>query len=318
MNAEELYTIIESYLNGELAGEAFKNFESRLNTDPEFAEEVKLHQSLHAAMDDPKKRNLRDSLGRLRQEFKNAEAADEVVPLQSNRFQRRLWMAAASLLLLALAWWAITRTSAPEDRIVNDPKIEDNNPIPDNEDDKKIEDAPNKKVIPTPKEKEQYAKEDSPKQEEPDSKQNPQQEKPTFDHYKVNTELATLIDKAATKEKKTHRFKTNTPAQNETLMANNGEVPLYFSGDLQSFDFPEKEAFKFTLYDNQVGSFSDGKFAYQGDIDFTKVEGDLGFAGEEFTFLVDEKVKLQPGRYYYVIRLGDSNEVLTGGSFLVR
>ncbi len=317
---EELYNKIENYINGQLAGQDLIEFDKLMKSDVEFAEEVRLHRSLQESMADPEKRKLRDSLDLMREEFKDAKAEeDKVVTIGNSRQQRIWWMAAASVVLLGLTWWFMLRKPDIPNEMVKDPEIEETQEAIDN----KIDEPDINTTIPSPENNGDIVKEDPPKSSVPDDEPktnidpvlgDPTPPSPSIDYFAANSDIASVISNI--KEQRTHKFNLQIPATNERITTTNGTVALYFKGELISFDYPENEKFSLTIFDNQSDSYQNNKPVYQTDMDFVKVEGPIGFGGEEdFTFIVDQPVKMKEGLYYYLIRL--SEETLIGGTFIV-
>ena len=63
MEKEQLYNIIEAYLDGTLSGEELTAFEQRLKSEPDLAEEVELHRKLQNELGNAQKKTAKIQIG---------------------------------------------------------------------------------------------------------------------------------------------------------------------------------------------------------------------------------------------------------------
>ena len=103
MKPQERYEIIEQFINGELSPDEHMEFQASMEKDPELAEEVKLHQRMHAALAETEVIQLENLLQEVNKEVKidgHETKALGVFSMLKN--YRRLAAIAAVLLVAAL------------------------------------------------------------------------------------------------------------------------------------------------------------------------------------------------------------------------
>lgn len=106
MNEEEKdIALIESYLLGELEGEALAAFEARRASDPAFAELLAVEEEVHALVTYQRRKELKAQL-------QNMDV--EIAPKRSLRF--RPWMYAAAAVLIAGIFLTLRFAGGPADR----------------------------------------------------------------------------------------------------------------------------------------------------------------------------------------------------------
>lgn len=113
MDEELLYIQMERYLANDLNPGEKKAFEDKIRSDQELAEKVALYQSLSEELRsrfsrEQDEQRLRESL----QAISNAEITKRSAHVIS--FQWYHWAAAASIALLAIAWFYTTTATLPE------------------------------------------------------------------------------------------------------------------------------------------------------------------------------------------------------------
>ena len=96
MSEQQNYELIQKYLAQQLSEDEAKAFETRAQTDPEFAEEVILHTLARKEMEAAVEADLRE---RLRGNFDKAREAN-VISMQSTR---RQWFSIAAVIILLIA-----------------------------------------------------------------------------------------------------------------------------------------------------------------------------------------------------------------------
>jgi tetratricopeptide (TPR) repeat protein len=109
---EDIYTLIEQYLAGELTPEENKAFEDRIKTDPGFAEKVSVYRSLSTNLKsrfsgEQDEQQLRESLSALAK-AEITKKSGKVISLQWYH-----WAAAASIALIAVFWFYTTTPTLP-------------------------------------------------------------------------------------------------------------------------------------------------------------------------------------------------------------
>lgn len=109
---EDIYTLIERYLAGELTPEEKKSFEDRIKSDLDFAEKVSLYRSLGENLKsrfsgEQDEQRLRESLQAISKE-EITKKSGKVISLQWYH-----WAAAASIALIAVFWFYTTTPTLP-------------------------------------------------------------------------------------------------------------------------------------------------------------------------------------------------------------
>lgn len=109
---QQTYELIEQYLQGELKGEALANFEQQMQVDEELREEVQAQREVHELLGDTELAALDEKLTAIRGEFEAAEIKTDkpeaVKEVKLNPY-RRLWLVAAAVLTLAIAYLGFFR-----------------------------------------------------------------------------------------------------------------------------------------------------------------------------------------------------------------
>ncbi len=85
MNKEELYDLIEQYLEGALPDTASQEVERRLATDADFRAEVELHRAMHRSLGDTGNLRLRTALDTL---LRNPPSMDDTPPPETGPAHR--------------------------------------------------------------------------------------------------------------------------------------------------------------------------------------------------------------------------------------
>ncbi len=134
MSDIQSYTLIESYLKGELSGEVLNDFERRLKTSPDLLQEVQVHRELYShfndevpeyQLDNGKQETLKayvksEEVKAFQAKLKAAKQNVELdVPKQPAKVRSLRWVyaAAASVLLLIAGYFLINQntTIQPDD-----------------------------------------------------------------------------------------------------------------------------------------------------------------------------------------------------------
>ena len=145
MEKEQLYNIIEAYLDGTLSGDELSAFEQRLKSEPDLADEVQLHRKLQNEFGDAQKRLLKSKLDTLREEFtqKDEEVA-KVIPInRRNNFRILMSIAAGILVLIFAIWFFFFKTPEKRELVDEDPPTEKELIDPNESPVKEIEDPSN-------------------------------------------------------------------------------------------------------------------------------------------------------------------------------
>ena len=105
---EEKYELIEQYLEGKLVGAELLDFENQLEQDPGLADDVALHREVRDAIADDEEVALEAELRKIGQAYQGRTPG--TAPIRKNVGQRRIFLIAASIALLAVAgWFAFSR-----------------------------------------------------------------------------------------------------------------------------------------------------------------------------------------------------------------
>lgn len=110
-----MFEKIESYLNGELAGEELQQFEAQLAADPALREQLLLYQNIESEMKQQHigkegETQLRQTLTELNsQYFTSSGTSAEVISIKSRK--RYIWPAAAAAILIVcmVGYWLVFR-----------------------------------------------------------------------------------------------------------------------------------------------------------------------------------------------------------------
>jgi predicted Zn-dependent protease len=110
---EDIYTLIEQYLAGELTPEQNRAFEDRIKNDPEFAEKVGLYRSLSTNLKsrfsgEEDEQQLRETLSAI-SKAEITKKSGKVISLQWYH-----WAAAASIALIAIFWFYTRTPTLPQ------------------------------------------------------------------------------------------------------------------------------------------------------------------------------------------------------------
>jgi tetratricopeptide (TPR) repeat protein len=111
MKNVENTTLIEDYLNGDLPEQEAKDFEEKLETEAELAEEMALHQRIRSFTAENEIQKLKNQVkGWLEEEAQEKpETAGKTIPLnpkiKQNSWVSGIRIAASVLVVLGLGWW---------------------------------------------------------------------------------------------------------------------------------------------------------------------------------------------------------------------
>ncbi len=291
---EELYKLIEDYLNNRLPEDRRRELEQRMEKDAEFRKEVELHRAMQEEFSDVRGWNLYASLQEIMQED---EAPEIVGSPGDNKKQSRKWLWAIILCIVAgmLFWYfssiskpAMTNPTAPSpaiDAIENLPK--GNNPQ-----EQKVED----KVVPT---------NDPPPQKSPNEKQQMASIDPK--NFEPNPTMESYIHSGGTLGTGRAGVRMDKPQQTATFSPNKGATQLQFTGRFYGLR-PEKDnKYAFNIFDNKNSLDPRLIIALEPKAD----------SSGEASFKAAKKTRLAPGLYYYQIEHESSGAVLVTGKFFV-
>ena len=115
MTSEEKYGLIEKYLAKELEGDALKEFETQLQTDVEFKEEVLLHQQVENTLKGEKIHDVRTVLKEIDKDWEAPSQKEDTAKIVNFNFRKFLTVAAAVVLLvIGYQWFSNSNLSAQE------------------------------------------------------------------------------------------------------------------------------------------------------------------------------------------------------------
>jgi tetratricopeptide (TPR) repeat protein len=113
METNDNTSIIEAYLNQELAGEDLTIFENRLNTEPDLVEELGLHRQIRSFVTETEVQHLKGQV----KDWMQEDAVEEVKPKTISLFSRtNLMRIAASLALVSGLGWFYFNSQSSENQ----------------------------------------------------------------------------------------------------------------------------------------------------------------------------------------------------------
>ncbi len=114
MNLEEKYTLIETYLAGELQGEELNAFEEKLAVDSSLQDELNLHREVSETLKGEKVHHLRNVLKEVDQNWEGdaKKKSGKVFPFN---FRRMISIAAAVAMLFVAYQWFSNNNTSPQD-----------------------------------------------------------------------------------------------------------------------------------------------------------------------------------------------------------
>ncbi len=123
--SEDIYKLVEQFLNGELDPQQTQAFNNRLETDAELAEEVRLRQDMHGYLVNKKKKgDFKKKLDNIGADyFKEASAPPaKEIPLKPKRNFRWIAIAASvAVITIALYWVLAPKSSLYEQYAQHEP-----------------------------------------------------------------------------------------------------------------------------------------------------------------------------------------------------
>jgi hypothetical protein len=292
---EELYKLIEDYLNNRLPEERRQELEHRMEKDEAFRKEVQLHRAMQEEFSDARGWNLYASLQEIMQEDETPGL--EVYP-HDNRRKSRNWLWVIALCVVGgIFFWYFSNTfePPPPQPPGQDPSIDatdsptrGNDPVKE-----KAEDTVDPQNNPRPKKdsnkKEQMASID-PKSFEP------------------NQTMETYIGSGGTLSTGGMGVRMDPAKQPVSFFLNKeGASPLLFSGRFYGLRPESDTRFVFNVFDNK------NTLDPKASIPLAVNAGSSGTV----EFIVDQRLKLIPGLYYYQIEHESSGAVLVTGKFFV-
>ncbi len=305
MEKEQFYNMIEQYLDGSLSGEALEAFEQRLQTEPDFVEEVALHRKLQEELGNAQKRQLRSKLDALRKDFTQKEET-KVVPIDSNQKWKIMVSVAASFLVLSLAFWYFVLRGPEKPKIVDDtPPVNNEDPTPQKEDQiKEIED-------PT-----RLVEDKTDPEKKTDPVETPPPPENLLANFEPNPELEDLIAQNGTVGD--FEFSIEKPEKNKAFVLTDNKIEIQFSGMLSTSAIENENNLEVAIYNNDPQNFKSKKRIAKFQIPLEKdtSEDDEGIAFIEkdvYYFDLQKTLTLDPGLYYYLIQQkGNSTTLFTG------
>jgi len=310
MLKEDLYNSIEKYLEGSLDADALARFEDRLASEPELLEEVNLHRKLQEGLENPVKRKLRMNLDQLRTEF-----TIEEVPISAKK--KKTWsfiipIVTAVILCGLLLWVFVFRTTSIPSTIE-----ESKSGLP--EVSKEIESQPQlgadtivkKEILPTKEEEKKVQK-----------SKDPVQISKTQDLANdiPNQIFESLIQQNGTI--KTFEIGLEEPAPEEKYMLVDTYIEFQITGTLETSASKIDNGLSLTIFDNRSSSTEVDKARNSFVLPLTKEEEEessgFAFASKElYNFEITKRIELNPGLYYYVLRMDGQADILHTASFTV-
>ncbi len=312
MEKEQLYELIEQYLDGTLSVEALATFEKRLQTEPELAKEVTLHRKLQEELGNAQKRQLRSKLDVLRKEFTPSENETKIVSINQTRRLRLLISVAASILVLVFAiWFFFFKTPEKQEIVDEKPPMEKESLDPNEKPIKEIEDPSNLVEDQTDPEK------------QPTEKDEIEDIVPPINliaAFEANPELENLIAQNGNNE--AFEFSAEKPELGEVFNLKNGKIDLQINGMLFTSELKDLSSFEVAIYNNNPQNFASKKNIATIQLilekDTSEEEDGLAFATKDgYFYSLKKSLSAKPGLYYYLILQKGQPKPLFIGKFQV-
>jgi len=281
---QEQYEKIESYLNDELSAEERKAFEAALAEDPALTREVELHRRLATVLGDEREWQFRQNLQSLRDSVPDDQLKDRKP--SNNRRAGGLLLGLLGLIVIAslLYWYATSdATTASE-------------PVPEAP-------APPAETEQTPLEE----ADDLPPvaEEKPTSPPEPVAPEP----YAASPQLEELAK--ASPLSNIYEFELRSAIEG------NAPKQLRLDGELLSAQWEGQTPFVVEIFSNNPAQYPD-RPVQEGELLLQPIEedGPIAFAAKQaYIANYETPLDLQPGLYYYQVRLQGLDEVLWVGRF---
>lgn len=283
---QKQYEKIEAYLNNELSGAERKAFETAMAEDPALAREVKLHRRLATVLGDEQEWQLRQNLQSLRDSVP-ADQLEGGKPGKNRRAGGLLLGILGLIIIASLLYWYATSDATT----ASDPA-----PVPEAP-------APPAEVEETPLEE----AEDLPPVAEEKPTPLPQPVAP--EPYAALPQLEELAK--ASPLSNIYEF--------ELRSAIEGNAPrqLRLDGELLSAQWEGQTPFVVEIFSNNPAQYP-GRPVQTGELLLQPIEedGPIAFAAKQaYIANYEAPLDLQPGLYYYQVRLQGLDEVLWIGRF---
>ena len=314
MDKEQLYNIIEEFLEGTLSGDELQAFEQRLQTEPDLAEEVELHRKIHGEIGDAQKRMLKSKLDTLREEFTQKEENEtKVVPINRGINLKMFISVAAGILVLVFAIWFFFFKTPEKREIVNeDTPIEKEQIDPNETPIKEIEDPSNLVENQNDPEKESNQK---------DNIEDITPEESLIANFDPNPELENLIAQNGNNDD--IEFAAEKPDENDPFILKNSKIDLQINGMLFASEIKNEENFAVSIYDNNPQNYTSKKSINTFQLSIEKDDGEeedgLAFASKNgYFYSLQKTISVKPGLYYYLIIQKGQTTPLYSGKFEVK
>ena len=300
---ENIYALIDRYLNNELKGQELKAFEIRKKTDAAFAQEVEMSASMKDFLSDSPENDLRRNLQELNEQFvlepeKPKEKSGFFVWLDNliNEFtsvSSPLKLALYLIPILFLAGWWWFRTAPVEPVIVHNPPVIDTlktNPVVDPE--QEVFATPEQPIVEEPQNQDAIKKKKEVEQKKPDSR------KLYAANYTPNPTIDFLIDNNL--RSNDISFEIKNKMQSAIIKKLEDAVPFNIAGTFSSKENLLEKEFKVHLFSNDKSQYDDFQPLNSSTILLQKI------ADNTFEFDLEKYIVLKPGLYYYL--LDDASE----------
>lgn len=292
---EELYKLIEDYLNNRLPEERRRELEERMEKDEEFRKEVQLHRAMQEEFSDARGWNLYASLQEI---MKEDEAPGLVEHPDDSKKKSRNWLWVIVLCVGGgMLFWYFSSIFEPRPSYppgqgpsidATDSLTKGNDPVKE-----KAEDKVEPKTDPRPKK---------------DSNEKDQMASIDPKNFEPNRTMETYIRSAGTLSAGGMSVRMDPAKQPVSFFPNkDGSSPLLFSGGFYGLRPGSDTRFVFNVFDNK------NTLDPKESIPLAVNAGSSGTA----EFIVDQRLKLIPGLYYYQIEHESSGAVLVTGKFFV-
>lgn len=284
---QEQYEKIEAYLNDELPAAERKAFEAAMTEDPALTREVNLHRRLATVLGDEQEWQLRQNLESLRDSVPDDQLEDGK-PGKNRRAGGLLLGMLGLVIIASLLYWYATSDATTASETV--PATEA--PAPANED----EEAPLEEAENPPPVAEEKPAPPPPASVAPE----PYAALPLLEALAKASPLSNIYE-----------FELRSAVEG------NAPKQLRLDGEMLSAQWEGQTPFVVEIFSNNPAQYPD-RPVQEGELLLQPIEedGPIAFAAKQaYIANYEAPVDLQPGLYYYQVRLQGLDEVLWVGRF---
>lgn len=297
MNKEELYDLIERYLDGVLSDAEREAVERRMANEADFRAEVELHRALHTSLSDADNFRLRNALDDL---LRDPPPTDDTTNQGSASSTLLRWPQLVSIVvLIAVAGWFMWQWLSPDNKSLSSPI-----PQPPQDQTSDTTSTPEQKLpLDTPSSQPVRPKPNKPiaMADPADFKPNPVLEARIGDMVRGNG----------------IGFELTSPAAGASFQLRNGRIALPIRGTVTGGGIPADQPLELLIYPNRPEAWDDKQPIATFSLPLTP------YAPDSYQTEFRPMLRTRPGLYYLIVgqrRLpgDDGHIVLWVGKFTVQ